>query len=223
MNCILTKDGKFKYDGDLDADVSLIFDRGIELEEGCTWDSLMLAVLRNPTAFDILCKSSMYGYNASDLAQEYNDLLGKVDIVEDVIKLKFQRVLDISEHYDYDGDYEMELFISMDGLSSVDDERYSMSMSTPAAMAGIPIEIDTEIRSSCIDSLKEVYPVLRSDFTVRDIFCTAFNDMSFHGIGLVREENRISFISMIKDIEESIVTLSQNDDSNTINNDEDRS
>lgn len=171
------------------------FDCLLDLEPGCTWDSMMLAVERDPEVFDILCSSRMYGFKASDILSEYKELKDSLEPDGDLIALEFSWGLEVNETK-INGQIFNDL-IFFNNFSGIprdpnDGEKYCVSLSSPAQLKGLELRINSKIPYEPMSNGLRMDDITKS-FTVGDLFKTAFEDISFYGLGLKREEKKLDF------------------------------
>ncbi len=203
--CTFLPDGTFQLDGKL-ISVDRAFDCELKLHPDCTWDSMMLAVAREPEIFDILCKSATWGFKVSELLKEYNELKDQVDAFDDLEYLEFTQYLEIED--DIPGITKPAVISINFGFNGIprdpsDPDRYSLSMHSPVKLQGLKLRLDHKLHYYS-ERFPGAFDDMMHGFTVGDIFKAAFEDMTFYGIGLDREEKRLGFEAMILEIDESI-------------------
>jgi len=188
-DCTLHPDGTFELDGER-VSIARIFDYYIVLHPDCTFDSIMLAVQAEPSIVDTLCLSKTHVFLASDVLREYLDFKDILGPDTELKALEFSWFVEFGDH-SKTSSTKVSLYFHpvVSGLpvDSDDVDKYSISLRSPAALQGLPIILDNSLHyysERFPDNLDNFW----LPFKVGDVFKSLFEELTFHGLGLAREQ-----------------------------------
>lgn len=187
--CTLKRNGDLVIEKEKYA-VEDVWECPIKLEKGVTWGSFMKYVDKNKTSIDFLTKSIFKKDTPSKVVEEWKLLqavqekpnISKIVVSNSIFSKSFNKQLSVYEH-----DLHVDACDS-DGVLLGN----SISMVSPALLTDIPLELKKTMTYN--DIAYTVHTELRS-FTI-----ALLHDITYYGLGLEREHQRISFEWIIKKI-----------------------
>lgn len=201
MTATLTKKGTF-----IDNDKKLLsivdcWEHYINLDKRVTWDSVMLCVLNNKEEFRYLTSSVTRGYDASMIAEEWLELKGKLKKDKRTQELSYLSMGFIVDIFDGSRPHTLEIAPLFMGVTESEGlaEEFSLSTTSPANLAGLPIVINKSIKFYDTKSFNttEIY---KMDMRVREFFSGILGELCYYGDPFEKEIMKIEFERLVRNI-----------------------
>lgn len=214
MNVSLKKNGKLKDKKGNTIPVEKAWEWDIQLEKSVTWDSVMKCIEGNVDAFDILACSVTKDYKASDVIKEWKEFQETSPNINDVIDAITIRWIASIDESNKGSTLEIRAYTNgeykEDGKLPINVSFYS-----PASLSGIPIIIYDTVKF--IEGMRYAKPerTYTMPMKVRDFFLSILEEITFYGLGIERESEKISMENLKREVKMQMNRVDQmieNDD-----------
>jgi hypothetical protein len=167
-----------------------VWETPIRLGKGVEWDSFMLCIEKNKEDIDFLTQSLFRKHKPSDVVREWSATksdknpynIDELIITNVVFYRRFKESYSIYEYDTY--------IVSKPPLESA--VLCSVSLISPGLLSGVPVKLEKNVS---IDGDK-----YETHTTVRSIFNSIIHEITYYGLGIERETERVMFEYSIKDI-----------------------
>lgn len=199
MNVSLKKNGKLKDKKGNTIPVEKAWEWDIQLEKSVTWDSVMKCIEENVDAFDILAQSVTKDYKASDVIKEWKEFQEtspKINDVIDAITIRWIASIDESNKGST-----LEIRAYTNGEYKEDGKfPINVSFYSPASLSGIPVLMYDTVKF--IEGMRYAKPerTYTMPMKVRDFFLSILEEITFYGLGIERESEKISMENLKREV-----------------------